>query len=237
MKNIIYNTGVFSIITQFAVGIINYYALTLKVPLKLLFIQKLLWIEYIVQIIEAFFYLWLLSNFDKIKNVTAVRYYDWMITTPTMLFTYIMYLIYLNHYENNLNNINKNNFLVETKRELYPILVIFLLNWIMLAFGYLGETNKLPIELSTSLGFIPFVILFYIIYVKYAYQTMTGRITFYFFSIIWALYGVAALFKYEYKNSFYNIIDLFSKNLTGLLLSLMLINNTTSIASTSKSLI
>ena len=216
MKNIIYNTGIFSIVMQFAVGLLNYYALTLKVPLKLLFIQKLLWIEYLVQLVEAFFYLWLLINFDKIKNITAIRYYDWMITTPTMLFTYIMYLIYINHYEHNLNNINKNNFIVETKRELYPILVIFL-------------TNKLPIALSTSLGFIPFLIFFYIIYVKYAYQTMTGRITFYFFSTIWALYGLAALLKYDYKNSFYNIIDLFSKNLTGVILSLMLIHNTTKI--------
>lgn len=223
MGNIVYQTSILSLIIQFLVAILNIYALMIKVPFKLIFIKQLLWIEFFVQTVEGFFYTWLFIYFNKIKNITTYRYYDWIITTPIMLFTYVMYLIYTNHYTKNINNIKTHNLLVETKKQLYPLFLIFILNWIMLLFGYLGEINKMPIQVSTFFGFIPFLIMVSIIYFKYANKTATGITSFYYFAPVWALYGFAALMKYDTKNAFYNIIDLFSKNLTGFLLSILLI--------------
>ena len=41
---------------------------------------------------------------------------------------------------------------------------------------------------------------------------------YWFYFIIWSLYGIAALMKYEQKNTFYNILDLFAKNFLGIFL-------------------
>ena len=79
------------------------------------------------------------------------------------------------------------------------------------------------VKLSTFLGFIPFTIMFYIIYEKYSKYTTIGITTFYYFAFIWSLYGVAALMSYEVKNIMYNILDLFSKNFFGLFLAYVLI--------------
>ena len=46
--------------------------------------------------------------------------------------------------------------------------------------------------------------------------TKSGLLLFYYFVVVWALYGVAALMSYKWKNVGYNILDLFSKNFFGL---------------------
>ena len=61
------------------------------------------------------------------------------------------------------------------------------------------------------------------IYVNYATQSKTGWKLFLYFFFFWSLYGVAALFPYDIKNSFYNILDLFAKNFFGLFLSYLII--------------
>jgi hypothetical protein len=90
----------------------------------------------------------------------------------------------------------------------------------MLLFGYLGEMAVLPIKLSVSLGFIPFLIYFYMIYTTYVKGT--NKLFFYFF-IFWSLYGMAALLPYKLKNNSYNILDLFAKNFFGIYLSYLLV--------------
>ena len=99
MNEIIYTTGVASFIIQILVTLVDTYALTLPIPPYLLVIKNLLWIEYIVNFIEGTFYIWMISNFSTIKNITITRYYDWVITTPTMLFTYSMYLLHTKNLE------------------------------------------------------------------------------------------------------------------------------------------
>jgi len=42
--------------------------------------------------------------------------------------------------------------------------------------------------------------------------------------IIWSFYGFFALLDYDKKNIGYNILDLLSKNLFGLLLSIYMLN-------------
>ena len=238
--NILLYSGTVSFIIQLITGFFNIYVLTFEYDEFFHLIRELLKIELYVQLIEGIFYFWLITNFNTIKNITPTRYYDWIITTPTMLFTYCVYLIYLKRdhkvddkNKNKDNDKNKENNLNDKKDSLFEIIdknrsnliPIFILNTLMLFFGYLVEIGTLSTNVGVSLGFIPFFMMFYIIYEKYAKFTDIGIQTFWYFSFIWGLYGVAALTNYKIKNISYNILDLFSKNFFGIFLAIILYNN------------
>ena len=220
----IYKSLILSITIQLITGIIEIIALFIKVPSKFLFLQQMLLLEVIVQLIEGSFYMYWFYNFKTILNVTPKRYLDWAITTPTMLLTLIFYLIFLKYKESNISyNLN---FFDLFNQEFYTIIKIFILNWLMLLFGYLGEINLMPILLGVSLGFIPFLIYYYIIYKKYALSSNDdGLNIFFYFFIIWALYGIVAVLPYKIKNMCYNMLDIFSKNFFGIFLSYLLFTN------------
>ena len=220
----IYTSLIISIITQIVTGIIEIIALFIKVPSKQFFLKEMLLLEVIVQFIEGSFYIYWLYNFKNILNITPKRYFDWAFTTPTMLLTLIFYLIFLKYKEKDLNN--KLHFIEVFKQEFNTICIIFLLNWLMLLFGYLGEINVIPVFLGVALGFIPFLIYYYIIYTKYAVLTNDGLKIFFYFFIVWTLYGIVAVLPYKIKNICYNILDLFSKNFFGIFLTFLLFTNT-----------
>jgi hypothetical protein len=216
-KNIFYNSLIISIVIQVITGIIDFIALLVNVPIEYTIIKQLLLMEFIVQVIEGAFYIWLFYNFNNVVNATPNRYFDWAITTPTMLIQLIFYLIYLH---------NKNNGTTEQleyfklfNENLITIIQVLLLNWLMLLFGYLGEINVIPMLLGTILGFIPFLIYYYIIYINYATLSETGWKIFLYFFFFWSLYGVASALPYYIKNTIYNVLDLFSKNFFGIFLS------------------
>ena len=85
----------------------------------------------------------------------------------------------------------------------------------MLLFGFLGESGKISKKLSVSIGFVFFYLSFRIIY-SYGKNTETGKQLFYFLTVVWSLYGVAALCNETLKNICYNILDIVSKNFYGL---------------------
>jgi hypothetical protein len=117
------------------------------------------------------------------------------------------------------NNISELEFFTLLKNNSTTIIPVLLLNWLMLLFGYLGEMKFIPVLLGVFLGFIPFLIYYYIIYVNYVTQTESGYLLFWYFFFFWSLYGVVAVLPYYLKNSFYNILDLFAKNFFGIFLS------------------
>jgi len=217
--NIVYSTGIISLIVQVLTGVIDFWALTLTVPSSFLLLQELVLMEFIVQIIEFSFYVWMVTRFSTIKNITPLRYYDWMITTPTMLITFMFYLKFLSDKE---QNITSDSFLTEIKNKWEVVLNVLLLNWAMLFSGYLGEQNIFSYIATTLVGFIPFLLMFYIIYKNFAIHTEQGQKIFWYFSGVWAIYGIAALLPYKIKNSMYNILDLFAKNFFGLFLAYVL---------------
>jgi bacteriorhodopsin len=225
--NTIFITGVLSLIIQIITGVFDFYVLGINVSKGLVILRNLLILELIVQIIEGAFYVWMVFNFSKIANITPARYYDWFITTPTMLFTYSFYLLYLKSKESG-NEIGygteENSFFHLVYDNLHILIPIFILNGFMLTFGYLGEMGKIERYTATFLGFIPFIIYFYMIYDNYASQSATGKWVFWWFFGIWSLYGVASLMSYKVKNIMYNILDLFAKNFFGIYLALLLLN-------------
>jgi hypothetical protein len=222
--DILFYSGVLSLLIQIMTGIFDVYVLTFKHAQKLQIIRELLKIELYVQLVEGLFYVWLVTNFYAIKNITPARYYDWVITTPSMLFTYCVYLIYLKKNETRENNYNET--ILEIIQNNTPVLVpIFILNTLMLMFGYLVEMHVLSVAVGVSLGFVPFFIMFYLIYEKYAKHTDIGTQTFWYFSTVWGIYGIAALASYKIKNIAYNFLDLFSKNFFGIFLAAILYRN------------
>ena len=219
----VYTSLVTSVIIQVITGIIEISSLFIKVPLKFSFLKQIMLLEIFVQFIEGSFYLYWLYNFKNILNITPKRYFDWVITTPTMLVNLIFYLIFLEHRDNNTSN--KLNFFKLFNKEFNTIITVLILNWVMLLFGYLGEISVIPVLLGVFLGFIPFVIYYYIIYKKYALLSNDGINLFLYFFIFWSLYGIVAVLPYKIKNMCYNILDLFSKNFFGLFLTYLILTN------------
>ena len=216
-KYLFYVTLIISIIVQVITGVIEIGAFFIEVPSIYSIIRQLLLLELVVQFIEGSFYVWLAYNFTKVLNVTPKRYIDWVITTPTMLITLIVYLIYLNKkVENKTGELEFFTLFKENSNVIIPVL---LLNWLMLLFGYLGEINFIPVLLGVFLGFIPFLIYYYLIYVNYVTENSSGYMLFWYFFFFWSLYGFAAVLPYNLKNSLYNLLDLFAKNFFGIFLS------------------
>jgi bacteriorhodopsin len=210
----IYTSGIISLLVQLIVGVIDYLAIKIEVSPNDEFLKDLLRVEVFVQGIEFIFYVWLIYYFSRVsKNITPFRYLDWSITTPLMLITLSGFL---HHDENRPARLYE--FL---SRYNGSIVKIVLLNAAMLLFGLIGEFGYLSAYVSTALGFIPFVINF-----KYIKETFLPssedkfkNAVFYWFVFFWSLYGVFALTSYTIKNTGYNILDIFAKNVFGLFLA------------------
>jgi len=219
----IYTSLITSVVIQIITGIIQILTIFINVPRKFLFLKEMMLLEIFVQLVEGSFYAYWLYNFKNIFNVTPKRYLDWVITTPTMLINLIFYLIFLQYNDKNISE--QLNVISLYTKEFYTITAVLILNWMMLLFGYLGEVSIIPVLLGVSIGFIPFLIYYYIIYKNYALLTNDGLKIYFYFLFFWSLYGVVAVLPYKIKNTCYNILDLFSKNFFGLLLTYLLLTN------------
>lgn len=199
-----------SLFIQFITGIIDIFGLSIDIPSDKLLFKDLLKVELSVQTIEFIFYIWMVLNLSTIKNITPYRYLDWFITTPTMLVTFIAYL-------DNKPYRNLSHFIFDNIPNLFEIIS---LNILMLVFGFLAELQIIPYTIGILLGFIPFMYYFKRIYDKYINEnTSKDKVNLYwFFFIIWTIYGIAALSPYIIKNTMYNLLDLFSKNGFGVFL-------------------
>ena len=210
----IYDTARLSILIQLLTTGIDIWGLSLSVDPKYKLLKQLLQLEVVVQIVESMFYIWLIRNFKTIENITPFRYIDWIITTPTMLFQLMAFL------KHDIYS-DTGSFIKVYKKEISQIL---LLNWTMMIIGLLGETKQISMNMASSIGFIPFVSYFGMIYHHFVPRdknsdNFTVKIkVFWYYVIVWGLYGVASFFPYEQKNSMYNILDLFAKNFYGLFL-------------------
>ena len=214
----IYISGIISLFIQCLVGIIDYLALNMEVNSKDELLKDLLRVEFFVQIIEFIFYIWLIYHFNKTsRNITPFRYLDWAITTPLMLITLSAFLNHDGTTTARLIDFLSNN--------TGSVVKIVILNALMLLFGFIGEIGILNPYTSTALGFIPFAVNFK--YIKDTFLPSSEdnfkNLVFYWFVFFWSLYGVFAVMNYTTKNTGYNILDVFSKNVFGLFLSYVIL--------------
>lgn len=135
-------------------------------------------------------------------DITKTRYIDWVCTTPMMLFTLCIVL--------GMNT--------KVKVPLNVILSIIALNYSMLYVGYLGEINVLSRWTASFIGFVPFTIMFYIIYVVFVQpkNMFNNQLLYWVYCTVWSLYGTVYLLNEELKNITTNILDFIAKCFIGI---------------------
>jgi len=161
-----------SLLIQVLTGLFDFYIVQLNIPSKLVILRQVLIMELIVQIVEGIFYIWLAFNIASVANITPHRYYDWYLTTPTMLVTLCVYLLYLRSDEENKEI--KDSLVKIVYDNLNILIPVIVLNFVMLTAGYLTEIKKLSRTPGVLFGFIPFLIYFYLIYENYAKFSVYG---------------------------------------------------------------
>ena len=165
-------------------------------------VRHILNLETCISIIAAYFYSVFL---EKIKGpytwpeITKIRYLDWSITTPIMLLALCLAMTY---------NVGKH-------LHLSLILTVVCLNYLMLGVGYLGETQRLPRIEASVIGFIPFFIMFWLIY-GLIDKSVANKILFWLYFVVWSMYGLVYLLDDETKQILTNVLDLIAKCFIGL---------------------
>jgi len=230
MTQLVYTSTNLSIIAQIITGIVGIDGLFRKLPDIHRILTSILGLETLVQVIELLFYIFIIRS-SPLQNMASIRYFDWVITTPTMLITTITYFTYEKYLEkyNNLND--KDPLKQESKEQLKNlkffefvkdnksnILTIVICNFFMLLLGYFGEIGYIDTWSSVIMGFVFLAMSFYVIYDKYAKFSQIGTKMFILLSIIWSSYGIAFLFNPVYKNISYNTLDVIAKNFFGIYL-------------------
>ena len=199
-----------SLIAQGITTVIGASGLFINLAEKDKILNTLLKLETLVQIVEATFYI-LVTKYLKsldLNSISKLRYADWVLTTPMMLLSTVVYMIY---------NTNKPASLMEIlKDNKKPLIRITLCNLGMLLCGLLGEYGIIDKFTATILGFAFFGCVFNTIYKEYTKQNKKNLVLFWFTCIVWALYGVVYLFNSLNKNIAYNILDVIAKNFYGL---------------------
>mgnify|MGYP003635650140 CR=1 FL=1 len=169
-------------------------------------IRNILNLETCISVVAAFFYgkfvIDLESNVDYDK-INTTRYVDWAITTPIMLLVLVLAFLY-NNKEGSLN--------------FAKYIIILILNYAMLGFGYSGEIGLLSKPLANGLGFVSFGTMYYYIYRHFirGRDNFDNKLLFGIFVILWALYGVFYFMDSVTRNVGYNILDLLSKCFVGI---------------------
>ena len=218
------NSLTFSLYAQVITTFLGFIGLLYKVKPQDRVLKDILTLETIVQIIEFVFYFWFSYMYTKSVDKTDIakyRYYDWVLTTPIMLFNTMIYFDYNNKNNQKSNTHNSCNdtsmtlesFLHDNKENVTKIVIY---NFIMLLVGYLQEIGIINIWASSIIGFYFLYLVFNIIYRDYASKSPENLKIFWIMAVLWSLYGVAAMFQSKYKNFAYNILDIFSKNFYGL---------------------
>ena len=220
-------TFVASLVVQFAVLLFSLVTLGIGSPPPVL--QLILIMESVVQGIELLWYLGIAYRFAGLKIDTPVwgRYIDWVLTTPTMLITLFFLLIYYAHPCLSLKELrNYHNFV------LYLVLIVAF-DWFMLSCGALYECNAWGARRRWT-GFVLIALGFACLFAAFWPHfdvlgrdfTREGIWTTVPTLLVWAVYGVVAFAfdRPKTRNSWYNVLDVFSKNVAGLLVSILALN-------------
>jgi bacteriorhodopsin len=217
MEGVLWNSKLASLLVQVITGVIGIYALTQNVPLEHIALKQSLGIEMFVQAIQISLYIWILFQFH-IPSMALTRYIDWIITTPLMLISIMLYF----EYERVRTTSTLRQFLQEHRASVSIVLVA---NLVMLIAGFLGEWGALDKTSATILGFFGLIIAFGTVYKEFIEknQNKNSRNIFSIIFVIWSLYGVAYNLQDVHKNIFYNCLDIIAKNMFGLFLSVKVI--------------
>jgi len=138
------------------------------------------------------------------NDISKTRYYGWTFTTPAMLIVLCLVL--------SMNS--------KIAFDYLTIISVIILDWIMLYIGILGENKVIERFKAMVLGFIPFFLMFIIIFIKFILPKSIAFSNFIFvaYFILWALYGIAFIMDERYRNILMNILDFIAKGLIGIII-------------------
>jgi hypothetical protein len=221
MRDLLQQSLTASLFAQWSTLGTNVFGLVQSLSPKDLVLRSVLMIETFVQVVELAFYTWYSYHFRSVAEATFYRYHDWVITTPLMLFSTMVYYEYVNKPD---EEVTIKSFLQEHWK---TVLVVFAFNFMMLAFGYFYELGLLGLFSSQLFGFVGLIGSFTVIWTKFASKSPDNKWLFGFMSFVWFLYGIAAMFSSVWKNVSYNILDVIAKNFYGLFLSYLIYQKST----------
>jgi bacteriorhodopsin len=177
----------------------------LRTPIP--FVRHVLNLETAISLIASYFYSLFVGTIQQRnevdwKEVTMLRYLDWSITTPLMLITLCLVCGSATHVPIRVS----------------VIFGILVLNYLMLYSGYLGERGHLSRLAANAMGFVPFAIMFYIIYRIFMSPKYVASNTIFFsiYVVVWSMYGLVYMLDEESKNIATNILDCIAKCLVGI---------------------
>jgi len=168
-------------------------------------------LETCISVVATFFYGTFVSMLNNpavpidYKKINDMRYVDWCITTPMMLLVLLIAFLH----NNKLGAVSFASYIV-----------VFILNFGMLGFGYMGDHQWLEKGMANFLGFSCFFLMFGYIFMKFVspQYNFANYVLFFSFLVLWGLYGVVYFMSEINKNIFYNVLDLFAKCFVGLFL-------------------
>ena len=173
-------------------------------------IRHILNLETCISVVAAFFYSVFMKKINdtkpdeeiNYKDININRYVDWSITTPIMLLVLLLAFCY-----NNGKSVS-----------LLSFLIVLILNYGMLGFGFLGESGKMNKLTANLVGFVFFIGLYGYIYMSHihGFNIFDNNMLYYAFLILWSIYGIVYFMNEKIKNISYNILDLWSKCFVGI---------------------
>ena len=219
MASLVEKTTKASVFVQVATGALGAIGLTYTLPPEHSILGKLLGLEMLVQGIELLFYLSFLSGFH-LPELATKRYYDWVISTPIMLFTMAAYFFYKTVQERASSETKKEEITLEDFYVLHrqDLWTIWIANFVMLLFGFLGEIGAIAAFPAFILGTSAFLVSFYTLYTKFAVHSENTRTLFSILFILWSGYGAGFLLPSVAKNIVFNVLDILAKNFFGVFL-------------------
>lgn len=171
-------------------------------------VRHILNLETVISVIAGYFYAKFVQNVSSKEyeinwqDIMKTRYTDWFITTPIMLLAFIMALCQP----------------LGIKPQFMTYVVIVLLNFLMLLLGYAGETGRVSRNVGLYGGFLPFFVMFGILFTQYVWGrgSIFNYVLFGLYFAIWSVYGLIYNMEEKKKNIIYNGLDLTAKCLIGL---------------------
>ena len=168
--------------------------------------RHILNVETAVSLIAGYVYSIFLTMTQRkdftLQHITQIRYMDWAITTPFLILGLVLFF----------------TFYSKKPVSFTCFFYVIFFNYLMLLFGYLGESNRIDKMLGGFLGFLAYALMLFFMYKFFVRHDdfRHKQLIFIVFAIIWSFYGIAYYLNEEDKNIMYNFLDVISKSGFGL---------------------
>ena len=204
----VYRSAVASLAAQVVIGAITSasFFLTVEDPDARRDLDAIVALEVSSQAVEFAWYLVVVCRYATIQTWT--RYLDWVVSTPAMLLSTALFFAHR----------DPDASLWSPLRQ-WSLYACVACDWVMLLCGYLAETGRVRRDVGVGLGSVALVGTFTFLAMSLPPGgDALASALFWGVYAVWSLYGVAAVLPYEPKNVMYNLLDVVSKNVYGLLL-------------------